>query len=170
MLWNGIFTFLTFSVKAKIFFGFLCVNKWKSFSRVRLFAAPWAVESMEFCRPEYWSGEHFSSPGDLPNPRIKPSSPTLQADSSPAEPQGEPKNTEVGSLSLLQQILPTQELNRGLLHCSWILHQLSYQGSPYFGSLIQRSEYVQWNEHSLWIIMLTIFISLTFISYKYQRI
>ena len=45
---------------------------------------------MEFCRPEYWSGEHFSSPGDLPNPRIKPSSPTLQADSSPAEPQGEP--------------------------------------------------------------------------------
>ena len=130
MLWNGIFTFLTFSVKAKIFFGFLCVNKWKSFSRVRLFAAPWAVESMEFCRPEYWSGEHFSSPGDLPNPRIKPSSPTLQADSSPAEPQGEPKNTEVGSLFFLQQIFLTQETNWGLLHCRQILYQLSHKGSP----------------------------------------
>ena len=36
---------------------------------------------MEFSRPEYWSGEPFPSPGDLPNPRIKPSSPALQADS-----------------------------------------------------------------------------------------
>ena len=40
----------------------------------------------------------------------------------------EPKNTGVGSLSLLQ-IFPTQESNRGLLHCSWILYQLSYQRS-----------------------------------------
>ena len=44
-----------------------------------------------------------------PNPRIEPRSPTLQADSSPAEPQGKPKNTGVGSLSLLQRIFPTQE-------------------------------------------------------------
>ena len=36
-------------------------------------------------------------------------------------------NTAVGSLSLLQQIFPTQELNRGLLHCRWILYQLSYE-------------------------------------------
>ena len=41
------------------------------------------------------------SPGDLPNPGIKPRSPSLQADSLPAEPQGKPKNTGVGSLSLL---------------------------------------------------------------------
>ena len=34
-------------------------------------------------QPEYWSGEPFPSPGDLPNPRIKPSSPALQADSIP---------------------------------------------------------------------------------------
>ena len=40
------------------------------------------------------------SPGDLPNPGIKPRSPALQADSLPVEPSGEPKNTEVGSLSL----------------------------------------------------------------------
>ena len=57
-------------------------------------------------------------------------SPTLQANSLPAEPQGKPKNTGVGSLSLLQRIFPTQELNQGLLHCSWILYQLSYEGSP----------------------------------------
>ena len=53
----------------------------------------------------------------------------LQVDSSPAEPQGKPKNTGVGSLSLLQGIFLTQELNQGLLHCRWILYQLSYQGS-----------------------------------------
>ena len=35
----------------------------------------------------------------------------------------------MGSLSLLQWIFPTQELNQGLLHCSQILYQLSYQGS-----------------------------------------
>ena len=35
-----------------------------------------------------WSGLPFPSPGDLPNQGIKPRSPTLQADSSAAEPQG----------------------------------------------------------------------------------
>ena len=64
------------------------------------------------------------------NPGIEPRSPTCQADSLPAEPQGKPKNTGVGSLSLLQQIFPTQELNQGLLHCRQILYQLSYQGRP----------------------------------------
>ena len=53
----------------------------------------------------------------------------LLADSLPAEPQGKPKNTGVGSISLLQGIFPTQESNQGLLHCRWILYQLSYQGS-----------------------------------------
>ena len=85
---------------------------------------------MGFSRPEYWSGQPFPSPGDLPNPEIEPRSPTLQADSLPAEPPGKPKNTGVGSLSLLQRIFLTQELNQGLLHCRWILHQLSYQGGP----------------------------------------
>ena len=61
---------------------------------------------------------------------IEPRSPTLQADSLPAQSQGKPKNTGVGSLSLLQGIFPTQESNRGLLNCRWILYPLSYQGSP----------------------------------------
>ena len=40
------------------------------------------------------------------------------------------KNTGVGSLSILLEIFPTQELNQGLPHCRQILYQLSYQGSP----------------------------------------
>ena len=59
-------------------------------------------------------------PGDLPNPGMEPRSPTLQADSLPAEPPGKPKNTGVGRLSLLQGISPTQ----GLLPCRRILYQL----------------------------------------------
>ena len=73
-----------------------------------------------------WSGWPIPSPGDLPNPEIKSTSPTLQVDSLPAEPQGKPKNTGVGSLSLLQWIFLTQESNWGLLHCRWVLYQLSY--------------------------------------------
>ena len=50
---------------------------------------------MEFSRPEYWSGV-FLSPEDLLTPVMEPRSPTSQADSLPAEPQGRP-----GSLNLL---------------------------------------------------------------------
>ena len=57
-------------------------------------------------------------------------SPALQADSLPSKPLGKSKNTGVGSLSLFQGIIPTQELNQDLLHCRRILYQLSYQGSP----------------------------------------
>ena len=64
--------------------------EWKSLSRVRLFATPWTIQSMEFSRPEYRSGY---------------------------------------SLFLLQGILPTQGSNPGLLHCGWILYQLSHKGS-----------------------------------------
>ena len=41
--------------------------------------------------------------------------------------QGKPKNTGVGSISLLQQIFLTQELNWNILHCRLILSQLSYR-------------------------------------------
>ena len=39
------------------------------------------------------------------------------------------QNTGVGSLSLLQEMFPTQGWNPGLPHCRRILHQLSHQGS-----------------------------------------
>ena len=48
------------------------------------------MQSMEFARPEYWSGQPFPSPGDIPNPGIEPRSPTLQVNSLSAEPQGKP--------------------------------------------------------------------------------
>ena len=40
----------------------------------------------------------------------------IAAESSPAEPPGKPKNTAMGSLSLLQRLYLTQESNQGLLH------------------------------------------------------
>ena len=59
-------------------------------------------KSMEFSRPEYWSGEPFPSPGDLPNSGTEHRSPALQVDSLSAEPPEKPKNTGMGRLSLLQ--------------------------------------------------------------------
>ena len=54
-------------------------------SRARLFATPIVAHqaslSMRFPRQEYWSGLPFPSPGDLPDPGIKPGSASLQADS-----------------------------------------------------------------------------------------
>ena len=47
--------------------------------------------SMEFSRQEQWAGLPFPSPGDLPNPGIKPGFPVLQADSLPSEPPGKPQ-------------------------------------------------------------------------------
>ena len=88
------------------------------------------LQSVEFSRPEYWSGLPFLSSGDLPNPGIEPRCATLQADSLPAEPPGKPNNTGVCSLSLLQGIFPTQESNQGLQPCKRILYQLRSQGSP----------------------------------------
>ena len=85
---------------------------------------PWGLS-----RREYWSRFPCPSSKDLPNPGTEPRSPTLQADSLLFEPPGKPKNTGVGSLSLLQEIFLTQESNQGLLHWGWILYQLSFQGS-----------------------------------------
>ena len=71
-------------------------KKVKLLSHVRLFATPWTVayqasQSMGFSRQEYWSGLPLPSPGDLPDPGIKPRSPSLQADALLSEPPGKPK-------------------------------------------------------------------------------
>ena len=49
-----------------------------------------ALLCVGFSRQEYWSGLPFPSPGDLSTPGIKPTSPTLWADSLPSEPSGKP--------------------------------------------------------------------------------
>ena len=64
---------------------------------VQLFAIPWTVAyqallSMEFSRQEYWSGLLFPSPGDLPDPGIKPKSPVSQADALSSELPGKPQD------------------------------------------------------------------------------
>ena len=68
----------------------------KPLSCVRPFATSWTVapqapSSMGFSRQEYWNGLPFPSPGDLPDPGIKPRSPALQADVLLSEPPGKPK-------------------------------------------------------------------------------
>ena len=69
------------------FFQLYYIWKWKSLSCVWLFAT---MQSIEFSRPEYWSGSPFPSPGHLPNPGIEPRAPALQVDSLPVEPPGKP--------------------------------------------------------------------------------
>ena len=83
----------------------------QSLSRVWLFVTPWRIAPQAllfvgFSSQEYWSGLPFPPPGDLPNPGIKPRSPTLQVDSLSTEPPGKPDgsthcvpNTEPWSLS-----------------------------------------------------------------------
>ena len=71
------------------------------FSRVRLFKTPWTVAQqaplfMGFSRQEYWSGLPFPSPGDLPDPGIKPRSPALQADALTSELPRKPRILSLG--------------------------------------------------------------------------
>ena len=75
-------------------------------------------------------GCHALLQGIFPTQGLKPRAPALQAESLPSEPPGKSMNTGVGSLSLLQGIFLTKKLNWGLLHCRWILYQLSHLGSP----------------------------------------
>ena len=113
----------TAAFQAPLSMGFSRQEYWSGVplpSRVQLLMTPWTVAyqappSMGFSRQEYWSRLPFPSPGDLPYPKIEPGSPSLQADSLQSEPAGKPKNTGVGSLSLLQQIFLTQKSDQGLL-------------------------------------------------------
>ena len=105
------------------------------FSRIQLFAAPWTIAcqaplSVRILQARILKWVVMPSFRGSSQPGIKPWSPTLQADFLPSELPRKPKNTGMGSLSLLQWIFLTQELNWGLLHCRWILYQLSYRESP----------------------------------------
>ena len=77
-----------------------------------------------------WVAMPSSRGSSQPRDRTQVSLGSLQVDSLPSEPPGKSKNTGLGSLSLLQGIFPTQELNQSLLHCRWILYQLSHKRSP----------------------------------------
>ena len=66
----------------------VCVCVCVSPSVMSNYATPWTIAlqaplSMGFSRQEFWSGLPCPSPGDLPDPGIKLSSPALQVDSLP---------------------------------------------------------------------------------------
>ena len=61
--------------------------------------------SMEFSRQEYWNGQAFPSPEDLPDPGVEPGSPTLQTDSLPSEPPGKPLTYDSTFPIILQYFL-----------------------------------------------------------------
>ena len=81
-----------------------------------------------FSRQEYWSGLPFPSPGDLPNPGIKPA---LQADALTSESPGKPTFSDRTTSNFLSlscvfsslmrefQLLPSNTCAR--LTCSWDL-------------------------------------------------
>ena len=76
----------------------MCARALSHFSRVQLLAILWTVArqappSMGFSRQEYWSGLPCTSPGDLPDPGIKPvslMSPTLAGEFFTLAPPGKP--------------------------------------------------------------------------------
>ena len=105
---------------------------------------PWKVAhqaplSMAFSRQEYWSGLPFPSPGDLPDPRLEPGSPTWQVGSLPSEPPGTPpilcwkisKRYMYMLLSDASTRLACVEQINAVQSCAYIsvwydLHQISY--------------------------------------------
>ena len=80
----------------------------------RLCVTPWTVAhqaalSMGFSWQEYWSGLPFPSPGDLPDPGIKPmslTSPTLTGGFFITEPSGNPMDLKVWILILSLNSFP----------------------------------------------------------------
>ena len=102
-----------------------------------IFPTQGSIPGLPHCRQILYQLSHKQSPRILEWVALpfskgssQPRTPTLQVDSLPAEPQGKPKNTGVGSLSLLQRIFLTQEWNQGLQHCRQNFDQLSSERKP----------------------------------------
>ena len=126
----------------------VCVRE-SRLSHVQLFVTPWSLASqvpvsMEVSRQEYWSRLPSPSPGDLPDPRMDPGSPTLQADSLPSEPPGKPtgvvrskRKSEVGVATYTQAAAATKSLQSCLTPCKPI--DGSPLGSPVPGILQART-------------------------------
>ena len=87
---------------------------------------------------EYWSGLPFPSPGDLPNPGIKPRSPALQADVLPSEPPGKPGAVHKLMLLSIQSHLPRDLLKSQPNH--FILPRLTHSVHFWHMSLLAQPE------------------------------
>ena len=150
----------------------LCCALQSWFSHVPLFETLWnlawqAPLSMDFSRQEYWNGLPWPPPGDLPDLGIKPSSPALQVDFFTVWAISEAQEYWSGSLPILQGVFLTQESNRCLLHCRWILYQLSYQGSSILNTLIKfyLLDLIHWAGHEIFE---SIFLNMTYLSYPFN--
>ena len=98
----------------------LCLLHWQAGS---LPLAPPGEPILELCIDQYWHVLSLWKWKLLSRDSLQPNG-LYSPWNSPGQ------NTGVGSLSLLQGIfLPTQESNRGLLHCRQIIYQLSYRGT-----------------------------------------
>ena len=111
----------------------------KLFGHVWLFATSWTVAyqaapSVEFSRQENWNGLPFPSPGDLPNPGIKPRSPTLQADALPSEPPGKPTDTRM-RLSKSRHIKIEKAINYNLI--CWFFGGKFNPKARHFGTTVK---------------------------------
>ena len=89
----------------------MCACLLSHFSCGRLFEAPQTVAHqapllMEFSRQNYWSWLPFPTPGNLPNPGIKPTSPVspkLQVDSLPLSHQGSPMTIIIMLIRIIKE-------------------------------------------------------------------
>ena len=115
-----------------------------------LFATPWTLArqtplSMGFPRQEYWSGLPWLSPGDLPDPGIKPASPALQLGSLPLSHLGSPLLKH--SSPKKKFVLDVRMIYLLLLSPPWTWtafsclngHKLPFSLSPTYNPCCQRS-------------------------------
>ena len=101
----------------------------QSFSRFRLFEAPWTVAcqaplSMGFPRQEYWNRLPFPSPRDLPS-LDQTGSPTLQVYSLPSEPPGKSHSYSSCALPVCTFCLFLKGFTVCEINTSWLLHDMS---------------------------------------------
>ena len=91
---------------------------------------PCGLYSPEFSRPEYWKWVAFPLSRGSSRPRDQTQVSCIAGRFITSWATREAQERWSVCLSFLQQMFPIQESNWGLLHCRWILYQLSYQGSP----------------------------------------
>ena len=134
---------LFYSISPSSYFGnymfclrFLCLSCImccaESLSRVRLFVILWAVArqaalSMGVLQGGILEWVAMLSSGGSSNPGIKPRSPTLKQILYPLSHKGSPRVLKWVAYLFSMGSSLAQESNLGLLHCRWILYQLSYQ-------------------------------------------
>ena len=112
-------------------------TKIESESHVWLFANPWTKgHGILQARILEWVAFPFSQGSSQPRDQTQVSYTAGKFFTSWTT--GKSKNIGGVSLSLLQQIFLTHELNQGLLYCRQILYQLNYEGSPMYKNVFNQ--------------------------------